>query len=146
MEVRSVRTPQPAREYRHFASLAMICPRCGSRLPNSASECSSCGMPTVFMGGDDRDVATGEVLEPEVLESLDDVDQPGSRGPRDPQVDVRPLGCTLGPGCGCIGLPLLALAGVVVSSVIALLWVLSLGRLPVSLMALASRARRGFKG
>jgi hypothetical protein len=98
-------------------------------------------MPTVFMGGDDRGSASGPVLEPEVLESLDDVDQAGSRGPR---MQVRPLGCTLGPGCGCIGLPLLALAGVVVSSAIALLWVLSLGRLPGSLVRLAARARRGF--
>jgi len=122
----------------------MICSRCGTRLPDTASECSSCGKPTIFTGGDDKIVTTGEVLEPEVLDSLDDVDQPGSRGPRDPQVNVRPMGCTLGPGCGCIGLPLLALAGVVVSSVIALLWVLSLGRLPVSLLALASKARRGF--
>ena len=95
---------------------------------------------------DDRVVTTVEVLEPEVLESLDDVDQPGSRGPQDPQMPVRPMGCTLGPGCGCIGLPLMVLAGVVVSSVIALLWVLSLGRLPISLMQLAARARRGFRG
>jgi len=103
-------------------------------------------MPTAFMRGDDQVVPTGEVLEPEVLESLDDVDQPGFRGPRDPQMDVRPMGCTLGPGCGCIGLPVMVLAGVVVSSVIALLWVLSLGRLPISLMQLAARARRGFRG
>ena len=105
-------------------------------------------MPTTFMGpatNDDQIVTSGEVLEPEVLESLDDVDRPGFQGPRDPQMNVRPLGCTLGPGCGCIGLPLLALAGVVVSSVVALLWVLSLGRLPISLMQLAARARRGFK-
>jgi len=125
----------------------MICSRCGTRLPDTASECFSCGTPTTVMGpamNDDRVATNGEVLEPEVLDSLDDVDQPGSRGPRDPQVNVRPMGCTLGPGCGCIGLPLLALAGVVVSSVIALLWVLSLGRLPVSLLALASKARRGF--
>jgi hypothetical protein len=103
-------------------------------------------MPTTFMGGDDQVTTTGEVLEPEVLESLDDVDRSGSRGPRDPQMQVRPLGCTLGPGCGCIGLPLMVLAGVVVASVIALLWVLSLGRLPASLLELATRARRGFKG
>lgn len=120
----------------------MICPRCGSRLPDSASECSSCGMPTVFMGGGVVEPG-GEVLEPEVLESLDEVDQPGSRGPQGP-LNVRPLGCTLGPGCGCIGLPLMALAGVVVSSVIALLWVLSLGRLSGTLVQLAARARRGF--
>ena len=121
----------------------MICPRCGTRLPDTASECSSCGMPTVFMGGDDRGVTAGEVLEPEVLESLDDVDRPVSPGARG---QIRPVGCTLGPGCGCIGLPLLVLAGVVVSSAIALLWVLSLGRLPSSIMQLAARARRGFKG
>jgi hypothetical protein len=102
-------------------------------------------MPQVFMGADERVATNGEVLEPEVLESLDDVDQPGFRGTRNPQINVQPVGCALGPGCGCIGLPLLALAGVVVSSVIALLWVLSLGRLPVALLALASRARRGFR-
>jgi len=123
----------------------MICQRCGADIRDTASECSSCGMPTVFMGGDDQIVTTGEVLEPELLESLDDVDGPGFRGPRDPQLQFRPLGCALGPGCGCIALPLLALAGVVVSSVIALLWVLSLGRLPASLLEFASRARRGFR-
>lgn len=123
----------------------MNCPRCGSRQPDTASECSSCGMPTVFMGDDDQLVKGAEVLEPEVLESLDHVDQPGFRGPRGAQVHVRPMGCTLGPGCGCIGLPLMVLVGVVVSSVIALLWVLSLGRLPASLLELATRARRGFR-
>ena len=122
-------------------SSAMICPRCGSRLPDTASECHGCGMPTVFMGPETRDEG---VLEPEVLESLDEVDRPGSRDPRGPQVNIRPVGCTLGPGCGCIGLPLAVLAGVVVSSVVALLWVLSLGRLPGSLVQLAARARRGF--
>ena len=123
----------------------MICARCGASISDRASECSSCGMPTVFMGGDDRVATTVEDLEPEVLESLDDVGQSGFRGPRDPQLQVRPLGCTLGPGCGCIGLPLMVLAGVVVSSVIALLWVLSLGRLPASILELATRARRGFR-
>jgi hypothetical protein len=101
-------------------------------------------MPTVFMGDDDRVARNVEVVEPEVLESLDDVGRQGFPGQRGPRGQMQPLGCTLGPGCGCIGLPLLALAGVVVSSVIALLWVLSLGRLPVSLMHLARQARRGF--
>ena len=122
----------------------MICPRCGARLPETASECSSCGMPTVFMGDDDRDSADVEVLEPEVLGSLDEVDRPGFRGNPGSQPPVRPLGCTLGPGCGCIGLPLMALAGVLVSAVVALLWVLSLGRLSGTLVQLAARARRGF--
>jgi len=117
-----------------------ICPRCGTRLPDSASECSSCGMPTIF-NGDGQVVTTGEVLEPEVLESLDDVDGPGTRGPHG---QIRPWGCTLGPGCGCIGLPLAVLAGVVISAAIALLWVLSLGRLPGFLVRLAARARQGF--
>jgi len=80
----------------------------------------------------------------ERLESLDALGRPGFSGTGGPQPHVRPLGCTLGPGCGCIGLPLMVLAGVFVSSVIALLWVLSLGRLPASLLALATRARRGF--
>jgi len=101
-------------------------------------------MPTGFMGDVDRVAPRGDVLEPEVLESLDEVDRHGSRGPGGPQPTIRPLGCTLGPGCGCIGLPLMVLAGVVISSVIALLWVLSLGRLPSSLIQLATRARRGF--
>lgn len=122
----------------------MICPRCGDDLPDTASECGSCGMPTVFMGGGDQVVATDEVLEPEVLESLDDVGQPGFQGPRGARMPDLPLGCTLGPGCGCIALPFMVLAGVVVSSAIALLWVLSLGRLPASLLELAARARRGF--
>ena len=123
----------------------MICPRCDATIPDTASECSSCGMPTVFMGGADQVATTGEVLEPELLESLDDLDGSEFRGPRDTQIPFRPMGCTLGPGCGCIALPLLALAGVVVSSVIALLWVLSLGRLPAALLELATRARRGFR-
>lgn len=133
----------------------MICPRCGANVPDTASECPGCGMPTVFMDRDDQGAEGGrilepEVLEPEVLESLDAVDRPGAwgpygaHGPGGAQAHVRPLGCTLGPGCGCIALPLMALAGVVVSSVIALLWVLSLGRLPASLLEFASRARRGF--
>jgi len=124
----------------------MICQRCGADIRGAASECSSCGMPTIFMDGGDRVTTGGPVLEPEVLESLDDVDGPGSRGQREPQVHVRPLGCTIGPGCGCVGLPLMVLAGVIISSAIALLWVLSLGRLPSSLMQLAARARRGFTG
>ncbi len=122
----------------------MICPRCGTRLPDAASECSSCSMPTSFMGDDGRVVTTGEVLEPEVLESLEEVDTAGFGGSRNQQPHVRPLGCAVGPGCGCIGLPLLVLAGVFVSAAIALLWVLSLGRLPASLLELAARARRGF--
>ena len=101
-------------------------------------------MPMVFMDGEDRGAAGGPVLEPEVLASLEDVDGPGARGARGPQMHVRPVGCTLGPGCGCVGLPLMVLAGVVVSSFIALLWVLNLGRLPSSLVQLAARARRGF--
>jgi hypothetical protein len=95
-------------------------------------------MPTVFMGPAEPD---DRVFEPEVLESIDELERPGSPGTHG---TIRPLGCTLGPGCGCIGLPLLVLAGVVVSSVIALLWVLNLGRLPASLAGLAARARRGF--
>jgi len=120
----------------------MTCPRCGSGVPGGSSECPSCGMPTVFMGGDDQLARQVEVVEPEVLESLDDVEQPGFPGQRGAQ--VQPLGCALGPGCGCIGLPLLALVGVFVSLVVGLLWVLTLGRLPVSLIQMASKARRGF--
>jgi hypothetical protein len=86
-------------------------------------------------------VATGgPVLEPEVLESLDEAER--TRFPPDPQ--GRHVGCTLGPGCGCVGLPLAVLAGVVISSLVALLWVLSLGRVPASLLRLARQARRGF--
>jgi hypothetical protein len=122
----------------------MNCPRCGASLRDAATECSSCGLPSVFMGGDDRVATRDEVLEPEVLASLDDVDGPGPGPGAGPRVQVRPLGCTLGPGCGCVALPLLALAGVFVSLLIALLWVLNLGRLPASLAGLAARARRGF--
>ncbi len=83
----------------------MNCPRCGASLRDAATECSSCGMPSVFMGGDERLATRDEVLQPEVLDSLDDLDGAGpAAGPR---VQVRPLGCTLGPGCGCIALPLL---------------------------------------
>jgi hypothetical protein len=104
-------------------------------------------MPTVFVGPARRDAqraADGHVLEPEVLESLEDIGGPGSPGPGGARVHVRPMGCALGPGCGCLGLPLLAIAGVLVSALIALLWVLSLGRVPASLLRLAKQARRGF--
>lgn len=117
------------------------CPRCGARLKDTASECHGCGMPTIFMGPatlDDQVAPGGRVLEPEVLESLDAAEHARSQG------QFRPVGCTLGPGCGCIGLPLAVVAGVVISSALALLWVLSLGRLPASLAGLAARARRGF--
>ena len=103
-------------------------------------------MPTSFMGGGDRLATSGEVLEPEVLDSLEDVHGLGSSGPgfAGPHGQIRPLGCAVGPGCGCIALPLLVLAGVAVSALLALIWVLNLGRLPVSLLGLAARARRGF--
>ena len=91
------------------------------------------------MTPDGDSVATsGPVLEPEVLESLDEAESTRFTPP------AQPLGCTLGPGCGCVGLPLAVLAGVVISSAIALLWVLSLGRVPASLLQLARQARRGF--
>jgi hypothetical protein len=80
------------------------------------------------------------VVEPEVLESLDEATR--TRFSSDPR--IRHVGFTLGPGCGCVGLPLAVLAGVVISSLVALLWVLSLGRVPASLLRLARQARRGF--
>jgi len=80
------------------------------------------------------------VVEPEVLESIDEAER--TRFSADPR--ARQIGCSLGPGCGCVGLPLAVLAGVVVSSLVALLWVLSLGRVPASLLRLARQARRGF--
>jgi hypothetical protein len=86
-------------------------------------------------GGADRG---GPVFEPEVLDSLDDAERTRFAH------TVRPVGCTLGPGCGCLALPLAVVAGVVVSSAVALLWVLSLGRLPASLRRFAQQARRGF--
>jgi hypothetical protein len=83
---------------------------------------------------------SGPVIEPEVLGSLDEAER--TRFAQGPQ--ARQVGCSLGPGCGCVGLPLALLAGVVVSSLVALLWVLSLGRVPASLLRLARQARRGF--
>jgi hypothetical protein len=91
-------------------------------------------------GPDSPVAASGPALEPEVLESLDAAER--TRFAQDPQ--ARQFGCSLGPGCGCIGLPLAVLAGVVLSSLVALLWVLSLGRVPASLLKLARQARRGF--
>ena len=95
------------------------------------------------------------VVEPEVLESLEEAERSsGSRpggahapfgqgGPFGPHGAVRPMGCAVGPGCGCIGLPLALLAGAVVSAFMALLWLLSLGRVPVSIVRMAQRMRRG---
>jgi hypothetical protein len=84
---------------------------------------------------------TEDVVEPEVLESLDEAER--TRFAADPR--VRHVGFSLGPGCGCVGLPLAVLVGVVVSSLVALLWVLRLGRVPASLLKLAREARRGFR-
>jgi hypothetical protein len=81
---------------------------------------------------------SGPVIEPEVLESLDEAER--TRFAQGPQ--ARQVGCSIGPGCGCVGLPLAVLAGVVVSSLVELLWVLSLGRVPASLLHLAREARR----
>jgi hypothetical protein len=116
----------------------MNCIRCGTPLARGAAECRGCGLPVVFMnrGGD----PAADVVEPEVLESLDEVE----RTRFTPGAPARHVGCALGPGCGCIGLPLLALAGVFVSLLVGLLWILTLGRVPISLMQMASRARRGF--
>jgi len=82
----------------------------------------------------------GPAAEPELLESLDEAERTRfGHGPRE-----RHVGCSLGPGCGCIGLPFAILAGVALSSLVALLWVLSLGRVPASLIRLAKEARRGW--
>ena len=81
-----------------------------------------------------------EAIEPEVLPSLDAVDSPGAQGQPGP---IQLPGCTIGPGCGCIGLPLALLAGAVVTALMALLWLLSLGRVPVSIVRMAQRMRRG---
>jgi hypothetical protein len=76
------------------------------------------------------------VYEPEVIDSLDDI--PG--GGRPPV--VKPIGCTVGPGCGCLGLPLALVAGLALSTVFALAWVLRIGRFFGSLVQLG-RGRRG---
>lgn len=108
------------------------CPRCGARVGDGATECDSCGLPTLF-----TDAEESRVVEPEVLSSLDEAERT-----RHVPAAGR-AGCTLGPGCGCLGLPLAAVVGLVVSSLLALLWVLSLGRVPASLLRLARLARRG---
>jgi predicted lipid-binding transport protein (Tim44 family) len=82
----------------------------------------------------------GEVVEPEVLPSLEDAQRTRSAAP--PGATAMPLGCTVGPGCGCIGLPLALLAGAVVTVFMALLWVLSLGRVPVSIVRMVQRLRQ----
>jgi len=94
----------------------------------------------VLMGDD-------PVIEPEVLESLEAAERSSGAGAQGQPGPGQPLGCTIGPGCGCVGLPLAVVAGVVVSSLMALLWVLSLGRVPFSLAKIVQRARRGgFRG
>lgn len=87
--------------------------------------------------GDALEAAGVPVVEPEVLDSLDDADRTRYAPP------PRQLGCTLGPGCGCLGLPLAAAAGILLSPLLALLWILSLGRVPFSLAKLMQQARRG---
>lgn len=119
----------------------MTCPRCGARLSGDAPECRGCGLPAIFMDPDGGPAsASGDaVVEPEVLDSLEDAERTRFAAPP----GMRQLGCSPGPGCGCLGLPLAVLGGVVVSSLMALLWVLSLGRVPSSLARLVRQARRG---
>jgi hypothetical protein len=98
------------------------------------------------------------VVEPEVLPSLEEAERTSGGGPggahgpfgrggpfdaNGPHGPVRPLGCTVGPGCGCLGLPLALLAGAVISALMAVLWLLSLGRVPVSIVQMVQRLRRG---
>ena len=117
--------------------MSWTCPKCGSRLAGTASECSGCGMPTAFMEPDGPVAVRSEVVEPEVLDSIDEAE----RTRFGPAAPPRQLGCTLGPGCGCIGLPIALFAGAVVSALMAVLWVLSLGRVPFSLARLARQWR-----
>lgn len=100
-----------------------VCPRCGSRLPPAATECHGCGMPAAFMEPAARPSRDGEVLEPELLDSIDD----HRAGAPPPQ--FRQTGCAVGPGgCGCLGVPLAVVAGVLLASVAALAWVLRVGQ------------------
>lgn len=78
----------------------------------------------------------GPVYEPEVIDSLDDI--PAGRQPP----TVQPMGCTVGPGCGCLGLPIALVAGIALSTVFALAWVLRIGRFFGSIVQLG-RGRRG---
>ena len=118
----------------------MTCQRCGAGIPAGASECPACGMPTTFM--DLPAVAPGavdpEVIEPEIVDGFDPgaPGRPGSGGPMQ-------VGCTLGPGCGCLALPLAVVGAVLASSVLAVAWVLRIGETIGSLGRLLSRALRG---
>jgi hypothetical protein len=95
-------------------------------------------MPTDFMASGPPAGARTPVVVPEVLGSLEDAERSGA-GPT-----FRHAGCTVGPGCGCLGLPLAVLAGVALSSVLALAWVLKALRLVVALPRIAGGfARRG---
>ena len=128
----------------------MICPRCGARLagrrPPSAPP-AACRRSSWAATTGRRPVARAarsssrRSSNPWTMST-----SPGSGDPGARRCTSVPWGARSGPGCGCIGLPLLALAGVVVSSVIALLWVLSLGRLPVSLAAARGAGAPGIHG
>lgn len=109
------------------------CPRCGTPSAPSDCECPGCGMPAVFMGAPVR----APVVEPEVLDSLDEFRAP------DPSGGMKPLGCTFGPGCGCLGIPIAAVVGLVVSSVVALAWVLRIGRMLAAVAGPIFRTRGG---
>lgn len=61
----------------------------------------------------------GPVLEPEVLDSLEEASRPGfGAGPR-----ARGVIFASPRGCGCLAVPFAVVAGVVLSSLLALLWV-----------------------
>jgi hypothetical protein len=100
-------------------------------------------MPTVFMdlpavapGGDDL-----EVIEPEIVGGFD----PGAAGRARPGAPAQ-IGCTLGPGCGCLALPLAVVGAVLASSVLAAAWVLRIGETLGALGQVLARALRGGGG
>ena len=96
--------------------------------------------PSVQGGGRGQSpAAAGPAIEPEVLESLDEAERTRfGHGPR-----TRHIVFTSHPGCGCLAAPFAVVAGVVVSSFLALLWVARALRV---IGALGSRISGAFGG
>jgi hypothetical protein len=80
------------------------------------------------------------VVVPEVLDSLDDVRPGGAGGP------MRQFGFSLGPGCGCLGLPVAVVGGIALSSLLALAWVARALRMLATVLPEIGRRLGGGRG
>ena len=91
---------------------AMICPRCGSRLPRHglrvllAAACRRSSWAATTASRRAAKSSSPKSSNPWTTSTSRDSGEPGTR-----RCTSVPWGARSGPGCGCIGLPLMVLAG-----------------------------------